>query len=123
MKNIANGTPDFIQKIIDDENNLREQQKWFDSFDNISRHERLIAYYNGETDIVTIFDIIDIIYTIEVDINKTVAKVRAIKYEKWKKCFNELNIVKEATWLDEDSNIIIWEVIDGINALPFRDSD
>ena len=51
-KTIANGTPGFIQKFVDDDNKLRELEEWSDSFDNILKYERFIAYSNGETDFV-----------------------------------------------------------------------
>lgn len=97
MKTITNVTPEFIQNIVDDDNTLREWQDGLDSFENIWKHERIFAYSNGETDIITNFDIVDILYKLEENMNKIVAKIRSLIDAKWNKCLNEMNKVRGAT--------------------------
>ena len=75
MNTIVNGSPDFIQKILDDDNNLREWGEWSYSFVTILRHERFISYRNGQIYIVLFFIIIDIMYKIEENISKIVKEV------------------------------------------------
>ena len=40
---------------------------------------------------------IDILYKIELDMNKTIVEVKAIIDTKWNKCLDELNIVRNDT--------------------------
>lgn len=112
-----------FRKIIDDDNKLREWIEWSDSFENILKHWRLIAYSNKETDIDTIFNFIGILYKLEANINKIVIEVQYLIDAKRKKCLNELNMPREATFPDEELGISIWEVIVDIKEIPSRDSD
>ena len=55
--------------------------------------------------------------------NKSVGDSKAIIDAKWKKCIEEVNIIKDATWPYVDTDIAIWEVIADIKAFPAEDSD
>ena len=44
-----------------------------------------IAYDNGEIDIAIVFDIVDLLYYLEIEINKIVVQVRSLKNYKWYK--------------------------------------
>lgn len=55
------------------------------------------------------------LYKLEVEMGKTLVEVKAIIDSKWKKCLKELNGVRDATQVDVDTNIAIWEVIARIN--------
>ena len=80
---------------------------WFDSFDKILDHPRFMAYINNEADVSTIYDIIDMLFKIEINMNKFVGDSKAITDAKCNKCLEELNTIKEATWLDIDIDIAI----------------
>ena len=55
--------------------------------------------------------------------NKLVGDSRAITYAKWNKCINELTTIKDATWLDIENDIAIWEVVVDIKAFLVEDSN
>ena len=78
MKTITKYTTSFMPKIIDNEGNLKEWKERCTSFEDILRHERFVAYYNDDTNETTIYDMIDILYKIEMDMNKKYEKVKAI---------------------------------------------
>ena len=82
-----------------------------------------MAYYNGEADIVVVYDLIDMLYKLESERGKITIEVKAIKNVKWKKFLEEWNVIRGATWPNVDTDISIWEVIVEINALPLMDSD
>ena len=112
-----------MPKIIDDEGNLKEWLEWYTSFEDILKHERFFAYCNDETNVATIYDMIGILYKIEMDINKMVVYVKYIEDSKWNIFMNELNTIRGATWLDIKTNINIWEVVADIKAFPYGDSN
>ena len=55
--------------------------------------------------------------------NKLVLESKAIIDAKWSKSLDKLTTVRDATWPDVDIDIIIWEVIVDIKAIPSADSD
>lgn len=50
---------------------------------------------------------IDPLYKVEIEIGKVIAEVKAIKDEKWSKCLDELNTIRDETWPNIDINISI----------------
>ena len=63
------------------------------------------------------------LFRIEINMNKSVRESKAITNAKWNKCLEELNTIKDATWLDIDTDIAIWEVIADIKAFPVDESE
>ena len=55
--------------------------------------------------------------------NKLVGDSMNITNAKWNKNLEELTTIKDATWLDIENDIAIWEVVADIKAFPFEDSD
>ena len=55
--------------------------------------------------------------------NKSVGNSKVITDAKWNKGMEELTIVKDASQLDIENDIAIWEVAADIKAFPFEDSD
>ena len=53
--------------------------------------------------------------------NKSVGDSKAITDAKWNKSLEELTTIKDATWLDIENDITIWEVISDIKAFPSED--
>ena len=84
---------------------------------------RFIAYTNNETDVSTVYDIIDMLFRIEINMNKSVGDSKVITDAKWNKCLEELNTIKEATWPYIDTDITIWEAIADIKAFPADESE
>ena len=82
-----------------------------------------MAYTNNETNVSTIYDIIDMLFRIEINMKKSVGDSKAITDAKWNKCLEELNTMKDATWPDIDTDIAIWEVIADIKAFPIDESE
>ena len=66
-----------------------------------------MAYTNNETEISTIYDIMDMLFRIEINMNELVGDSKEITDAKWNKCLEELNTIKEATWPDVDIDIAI----------------
>ena len=66
---------------------------------------------------------IDMLYKIEAKMSKVTTEVKGITNVKCTKCRDELDVVRNATWLDVDIDITIWEVISNIKFLPSSDSD
>ena len=97
-------------------------QAWSNSFYVILEHAKFMAYCNSEIDVTTIYDMVYILYKVELDMNKVVAKRKAIMDAKWSNCLDEFNTIKDATWLDVDTDISIWEAIANIKAIPLGDS-
>ena len=82
-----------------------------------------MAYTHNEMDVSIVYDIIDMLFRIELNMKKSVGYSKAIIDAKWKKCIEELNTIKDDTWLDVDNDIPIWEVILDIKAFPIDDSE
>ena len=66
---------------------------------------------------------IDMLFKIELYMNKQVGDNKTIAYAKWNKSIKELTSVKDATQLDIENDIAIWEVVVDIKAFPFEHSD
>ena len=98
MKQMSEGVINYIPPILEEGGALKDWLARSDSFDKILDHPRFIAYTNNETDVSTVYDIIDMLFRIEININKSVRDSKAIIDAKWNKCLEELNTVKEATW-------------------------
>ena len=81
-----------------------------------------MAYYNGEANIVVVYDLIDMLYKPELEMGKIIIEVKAITYVKYNKWVVELNGIIDATCPDVKNDIVIWKVIAVIKALPSRDS-
>ena len=123
MKSITQGVVNYIPPILNEGGALKDQVAWSDSFDKILDHPRFLAYTNNGTDVSTIYDIIDMLFRIELYMNKSVGDSKAITDAKWNKCIKELTTIKDATWLDIENDIAIWEVIADIKDFPSEDSD
>ena len=123
MKSIAEGVASYVPSILNDDGTLKDWVSWLKSFDNIISHPRFLAYYNNEIDVTTIYEITDMLFRIELNMNKSVGDSQAITYAKWKKIVEELTTIKDATWLDIKNNITIWDVIADIKSFPFEDND
>ena len=123
MKQMSEGVVNYISPILEEGGALKDWVAWSDSFDKILDHPRFIAYTNNETDVSTVYDIIDMLFRIEINMNKSVGDSKAITDAKWNKCLEELNTIKDATWPDIDIDISIWEVIADIKAFPADESE
>ena len=123
IKQMSEGVVNYIPPIFEEDGTLKDWVAWSNSFDKILDHPRFIAYTNNETDVSTVYDIIDMLFRIEINMNKSVGDSKAITDAKWNKCVEELNMIKEATWLDIDIDIAIWEVIASIKAFPVDESE
>ena len=64
---------------------------------------------------------IDILFKIEANMPKVTIEVKAIIDAKWTKCLEDLDTIKNATWLDIELDIVIWELIGNIKALPSQE--
>ena len=62
---------------MNEDRTLKDWQSWSDSFDEILDHPRFRAYCNNETNITTLYDMMDMLYKIELDMNKSVGDSRA----------------------------------------------
>ena len=123
MKSITKGVVNYIPPILEEGGALKDWVAWSESFDKILDHPRFLAYTNNEIDVSTIYNIIDMLFRIELNMNKLVGDSRAITDAKWNKCIKELTAIKDATWLNIENDITIWEVISDIKAFPSEDSD
>jgi hypothetical protein len=123
LKSIALGTPDFIPTILNNEGYVKSWQEWSESFDLILDHPRFIAFSRGESSDQVVYDMIDMTYKIETDMNKITAEGKAITDAKWTKNISELEVVRNTTWPFVDTDIAIWEVIADIKAIPSVEDD
>ena len=82
-----------------------------------------MAYTNNETDVSTIFDIVDMLFRIELNMNSSVGDSKEINDAKWNKCLEELKMIKDATWPNVDMDIAIWEVIVDVKAFLANESE
>ena len=71
---------------------------WLDSFDNILSHPRFLAYYNNDTNITTIYEIIHMLFRIELSMKKLVGDSKATIDAKWNKSMEDFIFVKVVTW-------------------------
>ena len=55
--------------------------------------------------------------------SKVSGDVKAITDSKWNKCIEELNVVRDATWPEIDSDVVIWELIADIKDLLSQEDD
>ena len=102
---------------------MKDWVAWSNSFDKILDHPRFVAYKNNETDVLIVYDIIDMLFRIELNMNNSIGDSKAITDAKWNKCLEELNTIKDATWPNVDTNIAILEVIADIKAFPTDESE
>ena len=123
MKSIVEGVVNYIPPILDEGGALGDQVAWLDSFDKILDHPKFWAYTHDETNVSTVYDIIEMLFIIELNMNKSVGDSKAIIDAKWNKCIEELNTIKDATWPNVDTNIAIWEVIVDIKSFPTDDNE
>ena len=65
MRTISTGTTNFLPNILDDDGGVKEWLEFSSSFDDILNHSRFMAYYNGEANIVLVYDSLDILYKLE----------------------------------------------------------
>ena len=56
-----------------------------------------MAYYNDEVDIVVVYDLIDMLYKLELEMGKITIEVKAIIDAKWTKYLEEINGIRDAT--------------------------
>ena len=78
MKEISTRTPKFVPSIMDENGSIREWKEWSSYFDDILKHPRFVAYCNNETDVTTVYDMIDLFYKIELDMGKVTIELKAI---------------------------------------------
>ena len=55
--------------------------------------------------------------------SRVLGEVKYILDYKWNKCIDELNAVRDATCLQIDIDMVIWELIADIKALPSWEDD
>ena len=77
MKSIAKGVINYIPTILDEVGALKEYVTWLDSFDKILDHPRFLAYTNNETNVSIVYDIINMLFRIELNMNKLVKDNKA----------------------------------------------
>ena len=123
IKQISEGVVNYIPPILDEGGALKDWVAWSDSFDKILDHPRFIAYTINKTDVSTVYDIIDMLFRIELNMNKSVGDSKRITNAKWNKCLEELNTIKDATWPNVDTDISIWEVIVDIKSFLVDESE
>ena len=86
---------------------MKNWVEWSSSFDYILGHPRFLSYCNNEASATIIYYMVDMLYKIEVEMSKVIAEVKAITYVKQTKCLDELEAVRNATWLDVDTYITV----------------
>lgn len=70
MKIIAIGTPNFVPTILEREGKLKDWVEWTYSFENILYHPRFLSFCNNEASPTIVYDMVDMLYKIEVEISK-----------------------------------------------------
>ena len=73
MKILTDDFYSLILTITDSDNKVKDWVEWSNSFDDILKHPRFMAYYNSEKYVIIVYDMVDIMYKIELDMNKIVA--------------------------------------------------
>ena len=63
---------------MNNEGYVKSWQEWFESFDLILDHPRFLAFSRGESSAVVVYDMIDMTYKIEADMNKIIEEGKAI---------------------------------------------
>lgn len=123
MRWITDAVELLIPSILNEDKTVKEWQAWVDSFGQILKHPKFLTFCNEETSIANVYEIIDNLYKIELDMSKFISESKAVKDAKWTKSIHELNVIRDATWLDIDTYLEIWEVVTSIKALPSGNSD
>jgi hypothetical protein len=118
VKFVADGIPLFFSSIVLSDGAVSDWDSWAQSFDIILKHPKFVSFCNKESEISTVYELMDELYKVETDLNKFVTEGRAITDAKWQKCIDELQGVRTATWPDIDTDIEIWEAVAGVKALP-----
>ena len=107
LKSIALGTPDFIPTILNNEGYVKSWQEWSESFDLILDHPRLISFSRGESSDQVVYDMIDMTYKIEADMNKINRECKHMTDAKWTKKIRELEVFRMTTWYFMNTNICL----------------
>ena len=97
MKTIIEGVVNYIPSILNEDGTLKDWASQFNSFDNILSHPRFLAYCNNDIDITTSYEMIYMLFSIELNMNKLVGDSKAITDSKWNKSTKDLTAVKDAT--------------------------
>lgn len=72
MRFLIDGIQFFIPSILTKEEAVKGWEGWCDSFDKILEHPSFFSFCNDEMDITRVYEIIDNIYKVELDLNKFV---------------------------------------------------
>jgi hypothetical protein len=124
VKFVVDGIHLFFSSILTSEGTVRDWDSWAETFDIILNHPKFVSFCNKDTEVSSVYELIDELYKLETDLNKFVTEGRAITDAKWQKSVDEFKGVRTAVWPDIDTDIEIWEAIAGVKALPTNgDSD
>lgn len=118
VKFVADGIPLFFSSILLHDGAVCDWDSWSQSFDIILKHPKFVSFCNNSVEVSAVYELIDELYKVEIDLNKFFTECRAITDAKWKKCIDEFQGVKATTWPDIDRDIEIWEAVAGVEALP-----
>lgn len=97
MKIIIVGTPNFIPTILDGEGKIEDWFEWSSSFGNIPYHLKFLSYCNNEVSATSVYDMVDILYKLEVEMSKVATEVKAIIDAKWTKSLEDMDIIINVT--------------------------
>ena len=107
MKIITTGTPNFVSIVWKNEGKIKDWVEWLSSFDNILDHPRFLSFFNNKESITTVYDMIDILYKLEVEMSKIYLEFKAMTDAKWIKYLEELDTIRDIMWPDIDIDITI----------------
>lgn len=123
MKFLIEGVQFFIPSILTEDKIVKGWKGLSDSFDQILDHPFFLSFCHDEVAITWVYEIIDHLYKVELDMNKFILEGKEVTDAKWTNCIDELKGIRDATWPDIDIDIEILEVEVDIKALPSGDSD
>lgn len=97
MKFLIDGIQFFIPSILIEKRIVKGWEGWSDSFDMILEHRFFLSFFHDEVDVTWVYEIIDHLYRVELDIDKFILEGKVVIDAKWNECIDELKGIKDAT--------------------------
>lgn len=76
----------FLTTILDSEGKIKDWVEWSSSFESILDHPKFLSFCNNEASANFVYDMVDMLYRMEVEMSMVATKVKAITNAKWTKC-------------------------------------
>ena len=121
MKVLANGSHFLMHSIIDSDGKMKDLSEWSSSFDHVIDFPLVASIFQDDIDECVINDLTNTLFKFENELNRFIIEGKVIIDARWQKFVSELTTVKECE-CPTKREVIVWEVVAEIKALPSESS-